>query len=297
MVKSWDAQKERSNPFLLKFICKFALNMPRTITRIWLWPISLYFLLFSPVARAASSDYLHRNPKTSSDIRSIYKHIYTFASVILDRVYFITGKFEKFKISYNLDPEAISVLDSNSGAMLLGAHVGSFEAMRCLAIKQADLDLKILMYRNHNAMITRILDDLNSDIASSVINISDTNALLQAQEVVESGGVIGLLADRVVPGERLTRCCLLGGEVEIPSGPFTLSLILGVPIIVFFATYVGDNHYHITLKKLSDPVTVPRNQRDVIIQNLTSDYIFQVEHILSHYPYNWFNFYDYWRVR
>lgn len=268
--------------------------MPRSIARLWLWPISLYFLCFSPTSRAASADYLRRNPKTSSDIFSIYKHIYTFASVILDRVYFITGKFDKFSISYDLDPEALAALEDKSGAVFLGAHIGSFEAMRCLALKQADLELKILMYRDHNAMITRVLDELNSDIAGSVINISDQNALFQAQEVIENGSVVGLLGDRGVPGEKMTRCSLFGGEVDIPSGPFSIALILGVPIIVVFATYVGGNRYHITLTKLSEAVMAPRNERDALIRNLTDDYVVQIETVLKRYPYNWFNFYDYW---
>ncbi|MDR9435518.1 MAG: lipid A biosynthesis acyltransferase [Thiohalophilus sp.] len=297
MADNWEVQKERSNPFLLRFICKFALSMPRSIARLWLWPISLYFFCFSPAARSASSDYLRRHPNMSSDTGSIYKHIHTFASVILDRVYFITGHFEKFNISYDLDQEALAVLDGKDGAILLGAHIGSFEAMRCLAIKQADFDLKILMYRDHNAMITRILDELNSDIANSVINISDANALLQAQEFVETGGVIGLLGDRGVAGEKVCQSSLLGDKVEIPAGPFSLSLILRVPVVVFFATYAGGNNYHITLKKLCDPIDVPRNRRSEIIRELTSDYIFQIENILRRYPYNWFNFYDYWGAK
>lgn len=297
MADTWEAQKERSNPFLLRFICKFALSMPRTIARLWLWPISLYFFCFSSSARNASADYLRRHPGTSSDIKSIYKHIHTFASVILDRVYFITGRFDKFNISYDLDQEALALLDGKQGAVLLGAHIGSFEAMRCLAIKHADIDLKVLMYRDHNAMITRILDELNSDIANSVINISDANALLKAQEVVYTGGVIGLLGDRGVEGDKMTHARLLGDNIEVPTGPFSLSLILGVPIVVFFATYVGGNRYHITLKKLSDPMSAPRNRRLDIIRELTSNYLLQIESILYRYPYNWFNFYNYWGAK
>lgn len=297
MANTWESQKERSNPFLLRFICKFALKMPRFVARLWLWPISLYYFCFSPAARHASADYLRRHPGMSSNLKSIYRHIHTFASVILDRVYFITGRFEKFNISYDLEQEALAVLDGKTGAVLLGAHIGSFEAMRCLAIKKAELDLKVLMYRDHNAMITRILDELNSDIANSVINISDPNALLQAQEVVEGGGVIGLLGDRGVSGEKMIQCNLLGSSVELPAGPFSLALILRAPVVVFFATYAGKNHYHITLKKLSSPLSTPRNQRREVIQELANDYISQIESILSRYPYNWFNFYDYWSAK
>ncbi|MDZ7663060.1 hypothetical protein [Thiohalophilus sp.] len=294
MAENWDEKKERSNPFLLKFICKFALYMPRSITRLWLWPICLYFFIFSPGARKASSEYLRRNPNTSDSIWAVYKHIYTFASVILDRVYFITGRFEKFSISFDIDSNALDVLKNGDGALLLGAHIGSFEAMRCLAIKQADINLKVLMYRDHNAMITRILDELNSEIAGSVINISDINALLQAQEVVDGGGVLGLLGDRAVSDEKVTQTRLFDDMVRIPAGPFSLALILGVPIIVFFATYTGGNHYQITLRKISDPAKVPRSQREPWIRDLTKSYVSHLESILIRYPYNWFNFYDYW---
>jgi predicted LPLAT superfamily acyltransferase len=290
----WTDQKERSNPLTLRFICKFAQLMPRCITRLWLWPITLYFFLFAPKVRRASRHYLKRVPGKSGSVGEIFKHLYTFASVVLDRVYFLTDKFDKFNIDIHGAEVLDTVLLNQSGAILLGAHLGSFEAMRCLAIRHAHLPLKIMMYHDHNAMITRVLDELNPNVAKAVINLAEPGALLQAKEALESGCMIGMLGDRVLPDEKCVQSVLFGKMVSMPAGPITLATMLGVPVIVFFGIYQGRNQYAVRLQLLGEAQQIPRNKRSEVVTELTQKYVDSIEEILRQYPYNWFNFYDYW---
>lgn len=294
MAEAWTEQRERSNPLALRMICRFAQWMPRTVTRMWLWPITLYYFLFAPAVRTASRNYLRRVPGKSGRWYEVFMHLHCFASVVLDRVYFLTDRFDKFHI----DVEGAELLEEararETGGILLGAHIGSFEAMRCLAIRNAHLPLKIMMYHNHNAMITRILDELNPHVAQSVINLADPNALLQARETVEAGGFIGMLGDRVLPDEKRIEVRLLGGRVSLPSGPVTVAAMLGVPVYLFFGIYAGGNRYHVHLHRLGDGRQVARNQRDAYVSELVQEYAGMIESVLRANPYNWFNFYDYW---
>ena len=268
--------------------------MPRRITRLWLWPITLYFFLFAPKARTASRNYLKRVPGKSGSHREVFSHLYTFASVVLDRVYFLMDKFGKFDIDIQGAEVLDSVLAHKQGAILLGAHVGSFEAMRCLAIRHAHLPLKIMMYHDHNAMITRVLDELNPQVAKAVINLAEHDALLQAKEALEEGCFIGMLGDRVLPCEKSVQSILFGKAVAMPVGPITLAAMLGVPVIVFFGIYQGRNQYSVRLQLLGEVRRIPRNERNEVVTELTQKYVDGIEENLRQYPYNWFNFYDYW---
>jgi len=294
LAENWSTQKERSNPFTLRLICGFARTMPRWITRLWLWPITLYFFLLAPKARAASRHYLKRVPGQRGSLVEVFRHLHSFASVILDRVYFLTDKFDKFRIETH-DAEVLTqALAKGHGVIVLGAHVGSFEAMRCLGIRHAHLPLKIMMYHDHNAMITRVLDELNPEVARSVINLADHNALLHAKEALEDGAVIGMLGDRVLPDEKKITCTLLGAPVEMPEGPITLALLLGVPVIVFFGIYAGANRYIVSHDLLYPGEKRVRGEREAVLKEVTQRYVALIEDKLRQYPYNWFNFYDYW---
>ena len=293
-MAQWTEQKERSNSFTLKLICWIALHLSRRFARLLLWPITLYFFISSSNVRFASRQYLRRVPGCSGNMREVFRHIHHFSAIVLDRVYFLTDQFHRFNISLRNEECLDSALAQGKGAILLGAHVGSFDASRCLAICRENLPLKILMYQDHNAMITKIMDELNPNVASSIINLADSNALLQMKEAIEEGYLIGMLGDRVLAGEKKVSCQFLGDEVLFPEGPFSLALMLGVPVVGFFGIYKGGNCYEIHHSLLYAGQQVARQQRAEIVARLTQKYVDSIEKTVKQYPYNWFNFYDYW---
>lgn len=294
MADTWKEHKERSNPFALRLICRIALHLPRVFARLWLWPITLYFYCTASTVRYCSRQYLRRVPGHNGSVLDVIRHIHHFSATILDRVYFLTDKFDVFDIEINGEEHIDKVLAEGQGAILLGAHVGSFEAMRCLAIERQHLPLKIMMYHDHNAMITKMLDELNPKIAASVINLAEPNALLKMKESLENGEFIGMLGDRVLEGEKQIPVILLGDSISMSAGPFTMAEIMGVPVIGFFGIYKGGNRYEVSISLLSEGDKSDRKSRSLAVDKLTQKYVDNIESIVRCYPYNWFNFYDYW---
>lgn len=294
MRQVWTDEKERSNPFTLRLICWIALNLSRPFARLWLYPITLYFLITSPRVRLASHNYLKRVPGKTGNIVQVAKHIYCFAATILDRVYFLTDQQHLFNIDIQGSELLDNVIAQKTGCILLGAHVGSFEALRCLAITHEHLPLKIMMYQDHNAMITKILDELNPQVASSVINLADDDALFQMKESIEQGDFIGMLGDRVKENEKHVACELLGNKIDLPAGPITLAILLKVPVLIFYGIYLGGNRYSIQIEKLSEDISATRKERVAVVARYMQDYASSIETVLKKHPYNWFNFFDFW---
>jgi len=293
MSPVWKEQKERSNPFTLRLICWIALNTSRRLARLWLYPITLYFLLTAPTARVASKNYLRRIPGKTGNIWQVTQHIFCFSATILDRVYFLTDQKHRFDIKVEGRDILDKLLEQNSGCILLGAHIGSFEALRCLAISYDKLPLKIMMYSDHNAMITKILDELNPTVADSVINLADDDALLKMKECIDEGDLIGMLGDRVSKGEKFVTCTLLGEQVNMTAGPISLASIMQVPVIVFYGIYHGGNKYSIFIENLSDSISAPRKSRSQVVADYMQQFSNSMEVKIKQYPYNWFNFFDY----
>ena len=294
MSRDWSEKKERSNPATLRLICWIALHTSRFFARLFLYPITLYFYLTSAQVRNASKNYLSRIAGLTGNPWQVAKHIFCFSATILDRVYFLTDQFYRFEIKIHGIEHIEAQRASGKGCILLGAHLGSFELLRALAV-QNKMPFKILMYQDHNAMITKIFNSLNSEIAKSVINLANDNAMLEMNECLNAGDMVGMLGDRYIKKDKRLNCQLLGDTVEFPAGPMTLATITKVPVIFFCGVYCGKNKYEIYIEKITEATQLSRGKRDDYVKKTTQKYVERIEYYLKKYPYNWFNFYDFWQ--
>ena len=294
MSRDWSEKKERSNPATLRLICWIALHTSRFVARLFLYPITLYFYLTSAQVRSASQNYLRRIAGLTGNPWQVAKHIFCFSATILDRVYFLTDQFHRFEIKIHGIEHIEAQRASGKGCILLGAHLGSFELLRALAV-QNKMPFKILMYQDHNAMITKIFNSLNPEIAKSVINLANDNAMLEMNERLNAGDMVGMLGDRYIEKDKRLNCQLLGDTVEFPAGPMTLATITKVPVIFFCGVYCGKNKYEIYIEKITEATQLSRGKRDDYVRKTTQKYVELIEYYLKKYPYNWFNFYDFWQ--
>lgn len=293
MSRHWIAQRERGSAFAIKLICGIALAVPRAITRLLLLPITAYFLLRAGSQRRASRDFLRRVLAREPRWFEIARHIHCFASTILDRVYLLADRHELFDIRVHAD-EALLQRIEQGGCILLGSHLGSFEVLRSLGIARRKLPIKILMYRDHNQILTGILDEINPEIAASVIDLARTDSLLQAHEALQQGAILGMLGDRVAQSDKTVDCEFLGHPATFPAGPMLLAGALKVPVILFFGLYRGGRRYDLHFEMLAERVDIDRKQRQTDLERWTKTYARRVEYYLKQAPYNWFNLYKFW---
>lgn len=298
MTKTWQESKERSTPFTLLAIRWIALHLGRSVARSLLYPISLYFLLFAAPQRRASQQYLARVLKRKVTWLDSAKHIHAFASTILDRVYLLTGQFNKLDISFPAERLPLKYSKNGVGCLLLGSHIGSFEVLRSYAVTNYPLPIKILMYEQQAPMIVQVLNALNADVADTLISLDGSpSGLLKVKEAIDSGTSVGLLGDRILGegNEKTVICTLLGEPVKMSTAPVLLASALKVPLIVFFGIYLGGNRYKIRFELLAEEVILNRKTRQQDIQAYTQKYVDILEKQILETPYNWFNFYDYWQ--
>jgi predicted LPLAT superfamily acyltransferase len=298
MNGSWQAHKEYSTPRAINTIRWIALNLGRPTARLILYPITLYYLLFASEQRQASRRYLTRVFKRPPSWWQVAQHIYCFASTILDRIYLITGQFERLNITFPAENMPLNYSQQGVGCILLGSHLGSFEVLRSYAVKKCPLPIKILMHEGQTPMIMHMLNALNPNVAETIIPLrGGTDSLLKVKEAVANGYAVGLLGDRVGSNkqEKTVRCTLLGAEVDIPTAPVLIAAALQVPLIVFFGLYQGGNRYTIHFELLSDKIILSPDNRQQDIQQWAQKYVALLEKYLLAMPYNWFNFYDYWQ--
>ncbi len=294
MSQQWARLPERGSPLALRLICWIALHVGRPTSRALLYPISAYYLATTAAARRNSRRFLRRALGREPGWREMFCHFHSFAATILDRVYLLSGRLNLFEIEINGGQRILDQVASGQGCILLGSHLGSFEALRAIGVTLRDFPIKILMNTGQNPFVTQLLDTLNPALARTIIPIGEPDTLLKVREGLEKGCMIGALGDRVAQDDKIVRCQFFGQETAFPSGPLLLARLMGCPVILFFGLYRGGNRYQIHFETLAEPIRPEAGRREHIAV-WTQRYADRLEHYARLAPYNWFNFYDYWR--
>lgn len=296
MSRNWLGQQERGSLFLMRLITWIALNIGRPATRLLLVPISLYFLLFSGKARRASRLYLCRALEREPGWLDVYRHYFCFSATILDRLYFLSGRHAAFDIEVHGIEPLLAYLQRGQGCVLLGAHLGSFEVLRTLAVQFGKVPFAMLMHTDNAHKMNAIIDGLNPEMASSIIAMGSPDGLLRAREVIDAGGIIGMLSDRVRPGDKTLPCQFFGLDAALPDGPLAFASIMHAPVLLCLGLYRGKQRYDVHFELLAETIDAPRARRREAIHGYLRQYAARLEHYCRSAPYNWFNFYDYWQA-
>ena len=294
MSQNWARLPERGNPLVLRLILWIALHIGRPVGRALLYPITLYFLATATAARRGSQLFLQRALGREPGWREVFRHIHCFAATLLDRVYFLTGRLQPFAIEIFGDRLIVEQAASGQGCLLLGSHLGSFEALRAIGVNLRHFPIKILMNTDHNRGITGVFNALNPALAQAIIPIGEPDALLQVQENVARGCMVGVLGDRVTVGEKSVHVRFFDRETAFPAGPLLLAALIGCPVILFFGLYRGGHRYEIHFEPLAERIALDRRHRQEQLTVWIQRYADRLEHYARLAPYNWFNFYDYW---
>jgi predicted LPLAT superfamily acyltransferase len=290
----WRALPERGSPWLLRFMIWLTLRLGRGVVRAMLPPIVLYFVVFSRRARAASRAWLARALGRPATLADVYRHYDTFAVTLLDRVHFLSGRWDYFDVRLHGEAGLAAIVARGAGCVLLGSHLGSFEALRAAAVFAARWPIAILMDNANAQKAAQAFAAVNPELAGTIIEAGAPDSLIRAKARLDAGALLGILGDRSRPGDKSVSCPFLGATMRFPEAPYVIAAVLGAPVVLCFALYRGGRRYDLHFEVFRDPLALPRVDRAAAIAALAREYAARLEHYARGAPYNWFNFYDVW---
>lgn len=294
---NWLREQEKSNLAILRLMVWISLTFGRAVGRLVLYGIATYYVLFAPQARRYSRDYLQRALGRWAEWSDGFKHVFSFASTIHDRIYLLNDRFDLFDIEV-IGAEALQAsLEKQPGALLIGAHLGSFEVLRAVGRGRAGLKVAMLMYEENARKINTTLEAINPAATQDIIALGRMDSMLQARDRLDQGYLVGMLADRGLGDDVTVDCDFLGEPAPFPVGPFRMAAMLRRPVFFMTGLYLGGNRYQIHFEPLADFSNTPREEREAAMRTAQQHYAERLSHFCRLAPYNWFNFFDFWQKK
>jgi predicted LPLAT superfamily acyltransferase len=292
---TWLEQRERGTQLAIRGTCRLALLTGRRFMRPGVACIALWYRVFDRNAVRASREWLGRVHGRPARFWDVYRHLRAFVQVTLDRVYLLTGRTAGLDFTRTGNELLQRQLTTGRGAVLLGAHLGSFEAMRASGSLEG-IPINILGYFRNAQRMNALLSALAPGQAARVIHLGDpVGATVRAKACVDAGEFIAVMGDRVGLNERVVPARFHGEEALFPAGPFLLAALIGCPVYLVLGIYREPGGYELHCEPFSERLVLPRKDRERLLAAEVQRYAERLEDFSRSAPDNWFNFYDFWR--
>ena len=192
-------------------------------------------------------------------------------------------------------PPEYAVLDAiaaGRGAVVVTGHIGSWD-IAAKGLRDKECRVHVVMGRE--------LDPATQEFVEGTRARSGVNVILSDASVFSSLGLVRALQRNEIVAIQLDRAAraggvrllpFLGAAAPFPSGPFVLARLAGAPVIPVFAPRIGRRHYGLHIGR---PVDVPRTARDpLVLDRVMLEVVAQLETVVRRYPWQWFQFQDFW---
>lgn len=282
--------------------------------------VTVFYYAFNFRARKVSRQY-QKNliafakqqniPNKAPKFPHTYRHITSFATCLVEKIEGWSGKTSMNHIEFangNADVEEVrSLLKNKQGCMLFCSHLGNIELFRSIFSFGTDdfdhiIPVTIIMDKAVTQNFNDFIENLNSNAKMNVIAADDISmgTMEQLQDTIENGGLVVISADRV-PAYNASRCLnvsFLGKTAKLPYGPFLIAALLNCPTFFIFSMRKHqsgfDPTYVINLIKSDISFDGGRKERETKIAALAARYAKLMEEFCLKYPYQWYNYYDFW---
>ena len=248
--------------------------------------VSAYFVVAAPKPTKSIYQYLrkiHKFNRLKSGI-GVYRTFYVFGQTLIDKVAIGAGQKSKFKYKFDGHQNLVSLNDR--GGILLSAHLGNWDVAGFLL---GDINSKtnILMFQAEHEKIKNFLKGVMTEFEMKVIPIKDDlSHIIKLSNVLRNGEVVCIHGDRFMDGSRTVKRKVMGHEASFPMGPFRIATSLNAPSTIAYSLREKNKTYQFSASPIQEPTKNP--------EMLIDQYVELLELKMRKYPYQWFNFYDFW---
>jgi len=293
--RRWGEQG-RGSLLAFRFYFHFSRIVGRVVSYFCTGPALLYYMLFAGEARRASFAYMRRVRGPAPwplRVARGFRHIFNFAASLVDRSLLLSRGPGVFRIEEEGVGYVRDAVAGGRGVILMGAHLGNME-FAAGVLQGVDATLHQVMAEPMSLDMQKFIEDRAGDRFPPVIRLDGAPmASLELLKVLRRGDIVAMKSDRVFD-DNWTTLDFLGRPARFPTGPFTVAGVTGAPILLTLCLKEGGKTYRVVV----EPPRVVRfdrtRPRDEQVREWLGWYVERLEMYARRYPYQWYNFYEFW---
>ena len=316
--ESWFERDECAGSFWLNLTILLVRILPHFALNIVIAVVTATYYVFSKKERAnlakfytLAQQYCQKNTINLKNDRlknpNIYLNFYHFGWAICDKISAWIGKIRYDDISINHQSIIKNLCEPKRGRILLMSHFGNAEVAFALSQKFRNLRIVIFVYQKNTEKFLQMIDKVSGrKIERVFVDEIDIKRLLELREIIESGGHIGIMGDRIaLNNKRNVAVDFLGKPCYFSLGAFIIAQLLEAQISAMWCEKI-DGKYRVEIENISETnddfapnvrESAPqKNRRDRFLKPLLQKYVRSLEAHALNNPTQWFSFYDFWEA-
>ena len=212
-----------------------------------------------------------------------------FAQAVIDKFAMYAGK--RFNISMEGEEHFNRLASRPESFMMLSSHIGNYE-IAGYSLRSEHKQFNALVYSGEKESVMANRDRMFAQSRIRMIPVSeDGSHLFEINAALSHGDIVSIPADRIWGSSKSIPVKLLGKEARLPMGPFRVAVLLEQKVLAVHVMKNGAKSYKIYVTPLSYAAGAPREEQ---LRQLAESYAAEIERILSLYPIQWYNYYDFW---
>jgi len=232
----------------------------------------------------------HAYGKLKSAWKTYVNHC-LFGQVVIDKFAMYAGKTFKVEIVGYEHFQKLAYKDE--GFVQLSSHVGNYE-IAGYTLKAEKKKFNALVFFGEKASVMRNRTKLFAGTNINMIAVRpDMGHLFEIDEALTNGETVSMPADRIFGSQKKITANFLGADADFPYGPFSVATMRGLDVITVHVMKLCWNRYKIIVTPLVYDKTVSR--KDQIVE-LNRAYVNELERIVSLYPTQWYNYFEFWHT-
>ncbi len=260
-------------------------------------PVMGCYLLGSRRIHRLSRHYLRRRFPGAGRFalwRHTFYNLFSFGLVLVERGWLGVDRQARLKSDFPHRDRLAAAIARGKGVVLLTAHVGNWQS--ALAhLGELPVPVHAIMRYDQQAAAKHFFDLRPGPPPFSLINAEgDFGGMVEALAALQRGEVVTIMGDRYVGGPAAT-VDFFATPVRLPVAAYQLAAMAGAPVLVLLAAQSGHGRCRLQFWEDILPAQVGRAERPAMLADCAGRFSRALEEFLHHHPYQWYNFYNFWR--
>lgn len=264
-----------------------------------LYFVVAYYILFRPSVRERCSYYLsHRFPGEGPLKRLInsYRLSLELGKALIDRAVIGILGIDRISVTFNEWDDLECLISEGKGVIFLMSHVGSWQAALS-TLRLLNVPVSMVIHSEEGDVDRHYFEHQAMERPYKIIDPEGfLGGTLEMLDALKRGEVLCIMGDRLFGNLKNTLGIrFLGENALFPYSTMKLASTSGAPVAVFFSYRESATGYGIKLVKV---IRVPQKlgRSGERFRPYMEEYVRALEGFTGEYPFQFFNFYDMWKM-